>query len=224
MPSGIGVLGEHSLHAALKLHLARPGDAIEVPLEGSVIDLVQNGMLVEIQTGHFGAIRAKLEKLVLGHDVRLVYPLPLETWITRVDRDGVVLGKRRSPRRGALSHLFLELVSIPTIVASPRFSLEVIEVRVEEIRREAPPKRGRKRHHLLDTRLLEITSRTVFRGPDDFRVFLHGVPEEEFTTKDLAAALRQPRYVAQKAAYCLRQMGAIKTVGKRGNTFLYRAA
>jgi hypothetical protein len=224
MTNGIGVLREHSLHAALKRHLARPGDGIEMPVDGSVIDLVQDGTLVEIQTGHFGAIRAKLERLLDQHDVRLVYPLPIETWITRVDRHGEVLGRRRSPRRGVLAHVFLELVSIPAIVPSKRFTLEVIEVRVEEIRRDLPPRRRRARHHILDRKLLEVVGHRIFRGPADFRVFLEGVSDDAFTTAELAVALRQPRYLAQKAAYCLRSMGAIETVGKRGNAFLYRAA
>ena len=44
----------------------------------------------------------------------------------------------------------------------------------------------------------------------------------QFDTADLATALDQPRDVAQKVAYCLRHMNAIKETGKKGNTILYQ--
>jgi predicted transcriptional regulator len=44
---------------------------------------------------------------------------------------------------------------------------------------------------------------------------------QEFTTSDLAQALDEPRWLAQKMAYCLREMGEIDRVGKRGRSYLY---
>ena len=46
-------------------------------------------------------------------------------------------------------------------------------------------------------------------------------PEFTFTTRELADALRVSRYFAQKMAYCLREMGAIRSVGKRGRAIVY---
>jgi hypothetical protein len=44
---------------------------------------------------------------------------------------------------------------------------------------------------------------------------------DPFSVSDLASASAQPRRLAQKMAYCLREMGAIEAVGKRGNAILY---
>jgi hypothetical protein len=44
---------------------------------------------------------------------------------------------------------------------------------------------------------------------------------EPFTTTDLAEAISQPLWLAQKMAYCLREMGSITVVGKRGRGTLY---
>jgi hypothetical protein len=56
---GIGAIGEGPLHAAIKAILARPGDRLEVPLGGFVVDLVRaDGELVEVQTGGFSALGA----------------------------------------------------------------------------------------------------------------------------------------------------------------------
>ena len=44
---------------------------------------------------------------------------------------------------------------------------------------------------------------------------------EPFSTEELAGGIDQPRWLAQKMAYCLRNMGAIDVVGKSGNSILY---
>jgi hypothetical protein len=45
---------------------------------------------------------------------------------------------------------------------------------------------------------------------------------EPWTTADLAGAIGQPRWLAQKMAYCLRKMSVIESVGKQGNAILYQ--
>src|SRR5512143_2160638 len=110
---GIGTLGENSLHAALKTWYAQPGDQVEVKLEGYYIDLVRGEQLIEIQTRHFGALKTKLGRLLEHHPVRLVHPIAVEKWIVRLPAEGETpLSRRRSPRRGRLEHLFLELVRL----------------------------------------------------------------------------------------------------------------
>jgi hypothetical protein len=44
---------------------------------------------------------------------------------------------------------------------------------------------------------------------------------EPFTTAGLAEAIDQPRWLAQKMAYCLRGMGAISEAGKQGRSATY---
>ena len=86
---GIGKLSERSLHAALKQHLAQPGDQFEVKLGHYVIDLVRGDLLIEIQTRHLYALRPKLRRLLDdGRRIHLVHPLPAERWIVRQDAAG----------------------------------------------------------------------------------------------------------------------------------------
>jgi hypothetical protein len=48
--------------------------------------------------------------------------------------------------------------------------------------------------------------------------------QEPFSTEELAKCIDQPRWLAQKMAYCLRHMGAIEVIGKKGNSLLYSAS
>ena len=47
---------------------------------------------------------------------------------------------------------------------------------------------------------------------------------DRFTTADLAVSLREPRWLAQKLAYCLREAGEISLCGKDGNSLCYQVS
>ena len=132
--NNIGTLNEMSLHSALKAWYKHPGDRLEVNIDGFVVDIIRADHLVEIQTRNFSAIKHKLIKLIDHHKVRLVHPIPREKWIIRVDSNGrKSIGRRKSPKRGRIEHLFTELVSFPDLVAHPNFSIEVLFTQEEEI-------------------------------------------------------------------------------------------
>ena len=224
---GIGTLRETELHAALKALYAEPGDSVEAHVDGYVIDLLRGDTAIEFQTHNFYAIRRKLERLLAQRPVRLVHPVALERWIVRQDVAGVALpGRRKSPRRGHAAHLFLELVSVPQLLAHPNFSLELLLIREEEVRCPQPPRRrGRwrpKTWAVVGRRLVEIVDRRLLTCPADCVYFIPAGLAQPFTNRDLALALGQPAYIAEKMTYCLRQMGLVEQVGRRGRALEQR--
>ena len=219
----IGVLGEKGLHAKLKEWYAQPEDRIEEVIDGFHIDIVRGRLLIEIQTQQFSSIKRKLEALVKKHTVRLVFPIARGKWIVRFAKDGTtLLGRRKSPKKGKIFHLFEELVSIPSLIKHRNFSIEVLFTLEEEIRRDdGLGSWRRKGFSIADHRLLEVIDSHLFERPSDFLVLIPASMPEPFSTKDLAEITGNPRWIAQKAAYCLRKMGAIEAVGKSGNSILY---
>ena len=217
---GIGLLNEKPLHASLKGWYAREGDRFEVPVDGFVIDIVRGSLLIEIQTRNLAAINSKLSKLTRSHQVRLVYPIVKEKWIVRpADTDAAF--RRKSPKRGRLEDLFWELVSIPQLLSNPNFSLEVLMIREEEVRRY--DRRRRKGWILEGRRLLEVLDQHLFTKSEDWLAF---VPSglNSFTTIELATRVDANRELAQKLAYCLRHGRMIELIGRRGRANLYRVA
>ncbi len=214
----IGTLRETELHAALKRHYARPQDRLEVAVDGYVIDIVREDELVEIQTHNFAALKPKLLRLAEQHRVRLVHPIAQTKWITRVKSDQqTVLGRRKSPRHGALEDLFVELVSLPELMAHPHVMLEVVLIHEDEIR---CPRTGRSRRRgsdwrVCNRRLLKVVESAYFVTPADFRRFIPSDLTMPFTSHELAVALQRPDAVAHKITYCLRKMGTLVVVGKR---------
>ena len=222
--SRIGLLNEKPLHASLKQWYARPGDRFEVPVNGFVIDIVRDDLLIEIQTRNFASINSKLCRLTRSYEVRLVYPVVLEKWIVRSDSGGITI-RRKSPKRGRLEDLFRELVSIPQLLAHPNFSLEVLMIREEEMRRfDGKRKRWRRRGWVIEgRRLVDVMDRRLFGKSADWLAF---VPDglQSFTTKDLATIADTDRDLAQKMAYCLRHARMIELIGRQGRANLYRVA
>jgi hypothetical protein len=220
---GIGTFQEKSLHAALKEWYARPGDVMEAPVDGFVIDIVRGELLIEIQTRNFGAIKHKLTTLTERHPVRLVHPIAQEKWIIRVDADGhTLLGRRKSPKRGRLVHLFDELVSFPHLIANPNFSIEILLTQEDEVRRnDGQGSWRRKGWSIYDHRLIDVVQSTLLASPSDFRACLPPALDPPFTNRDLAAALDLPHRLAQKMTYCLRKMGVLSVAGKRRHALLY---
>jgi hypothetical protein len=222
----IGTLGERSLHSALKDWYAEPGDRLEAEVDGFHIDIVRGKLLIEIQTSNFSSQRKKLRSLTGRHHVRLVFPIAKEKWIIRFSADGLTrLGRRKSPKKGHLLLLFEELVSIPGLMNVENFSLEVLLIQEEEVRYDDGQGSWlRKGWSLKDHRLLAVVSRYVFKRPSDFLAFIPQDLSDPFSTSELAKGIGQPRWLAQKMAYCLRHMGTIEVVGKKGNSLLYSAS
>jgi len=218
----IGTLREGRLHRDLKAWYALPGDRLEQEVDGYVVDIVREHLLVEIQTGSFSPLRRKLSELTETSPVRLVAPVPLTRRIVRLDGEGAVLSARRSPRRGRLEDVFSRLVSIPALIGRPTFELDVLLTHEEEHRVHGLS-RSYRRHGwtVVGRSLIEVERTTRFASAEDFLALLPGALDDPFDTSDLAAAFEIDRRLAQQMAYCLREMDVCRPVGRRGRAVLY---
>ncbi len=217
---------EGSLHAALKALYARPGDRVEEIVDGCVIDVVRDDELVEIQTASFASAARKLRRLVEDHRIALVHPIAVERWLVRVDADGVVGVRRRSPKRGLALDLFRELTAFPELVAHPNFRVELVLIREEEVRGPVPEGaryRYPREWWRLDRRLIEVVGILPVDNPTDLLALLPPGLPSQFTTADIAVASRRPKNLAMRAAFCLLRAGAVECVGKVGRLQIYQA-
>ncbi len=229
---------ETSLHRQLKAVYA-PVTAREVRVDGYRIDAVVDGELIEIQQASLSALRDKVATLLESHPVRVVKPLFARKRL--VNGPCALLGEfaeyveapmtpslpvtalpgRWSPARATRWSLFLELVHFVKVFPHPRLTLEVVLVEVLESRQATRMRRGRQRHRILDRQLLTVEERLIVRTRADLLKWLPKTLPTEFTSADLAAAIPIPRWWAQKVVYCLREIGALETHGKRDRAWLY---
>ena len=223
MSSHIGTLTEKSLHAELKQHLARPGDRFEIPVDGYVIDIVRANLLIEIQTGGFTPLKRKFADLLeLGHHIHLVHPIAEQKWIIKETADGKRLDRRKSPRHGRAVDVFTQLVRIPQLLPLSNFTLEVLLVHQEEVRRnDGQGSWRRKGWSLHDHRLLEAVHSVRFNARADYLRYIPADLPRPFTNRQLAKAAGIRTRLAQKMTYTLHHAGWLERVGKEGNAYLY---
>jgi hypothetical protein len=207
--SKIGTLNEKPLHEALRQWCAQSNDRFEVSVDGFIVDIVRGDLLMEIQTRNFAAIRRKLEKLIIGHPVRLVYPIPCEKWIMKQPHDEAgPVSHRKSPKRGGFESVFEELVSIPRLLMNPNFSIELLLIQEEEVRRYDGTHGWRRRGWVThERRLLKVVEQRILEAPADMYALIPSTLADPFTASDLAISIAKPRRLAQKMVYCLRLMG-----------------
>jgi hypothetical protein len=213
---------ETSLHRSLKSLYAGPAARTEVRLDGYRIDAVVGRKLVEIQHGSLAAIRDKARRLVESHRLLIVKPIVARKVIVR-DQAGVQR-RRVSPKRGGLLDIFDELVYFTGVFPQRRLALEIVLVEVEEFRAPGHGRRRRWRpsdHVVVDQRLTAVNeTRRLTTAADLVRLLPSELPAV-FDSGDLATTLGVRRHVAQRIAYCLRETGAARVVGKKGNAWLY---
>lgn len=217
------MLREAPLHASLKEWYTQPGDRTETPVGSYVVDIVRGDLLIEIQTRSFAKMRSKLTKLLdNGHRVRIVHPIPVDNWIVKIEDDGTIVSRRRSPKHGQPVDVFSELVAFPQLAAHEALEIELVMTTQEVLRRHEPGKAWRRKGWVVaERRLIEVETTVRLSSVDDMTALLPTDLPSPFTTRDLASELKRPMRTAQQMAYCLRKMGAITEVGKRGNAIEY---
>lgn len=225
--AGIGTYGEKTVHAVLKNYFEPFADSHESRVGGFVADIVGEDGIIEIQTGDFARLRKKLEAFLAVSRVTVVYPIARQKWIISIDPETGEQGrKRKSPAKGKPWDVFPELYRIKQFLSHENFRLCIVMLDVEEYRR--PPeteglKRGRRRGYVRYDRIpLELVDEIHINCLRDWGYFIpNGLPEE-FTSADLGLLSGVGRSYASYMLNVLTAAGAVKRVGKKGNSFLYR--
>jgi len=223
MKKTIGSLNESSLHDAVKQLYVNDGAVTEAEEGGYVVDVLQKDRIVEIQTGSFSNIKTKLLSLCEKHPVHLVYPLPEKKIISVYDaRENILLYRRKSPKKGRLQDTVKELCRIVPVLALPGFSLEVLFVEIEEVRRDDGNGSWRRKGvSIADRRLVDVYSSVVFSCPADYLQLLpEGLPDE-FTNKDIASLWKTTPRNAQGVSYCLKGLGLIRVCRRQGKAQVF---
>ena len=186
--------------------------------------MVAGGRIVEIHTGGFRPLRRKLPRLLERCPVTLVHPVARDRYIVKVPADpNAPLTRRRSPKHGSVFEVFPALASIPTLLAHPDLTLEVVMTVEEEVR--ALNGRGSWRRRgwaILDRRLVDVVETHAIGSMADLFAPLDADLPERFTTRDVAAAMRSSRRLGQIAAFCFREGGVSEVCGKEGNALVYQ--
>jgi len=214
---------ESTLHRQLKALYGGQSGEQEVRVGDYWIDAVVRGRLIEIQRASLSAIRSKIAALLESHRVTIVKPLAARTFIVRREQvDGEIVGSRYSPLRRSILNVFEELVHFGDVFPHPRLTFEIVMIEQEEHRVARRKRRFNGPDFTVEDRVLRaVYSTHTFRTAKDLAALLPDSLSSPFTSADLAAQAKIPRWLAQKMTYCLRKIGAIEATGKVKNSVVY---
>jgi hypothetical protein len=220
----IGTERESSLHRTLKLRYAGTEARTETSLGGYVCDgVTEYGEVLEIQTGSFGPLKRKAPELAALGVVRIVHPIIVSSQIELYDTEGVLLSRRRSPRKGTIWDLFKALLYAPELPLNPNIRIELVLVETRERRIQDGRGSWRRRGiSIIDRELTACHGTLSLRGPGDYDCFIPFSEDEEFTVKLLGEKARISPVIARKALYVLTKMGVTERTGKKGNALRYK--
>jgi hypothetical protein len=217
---------ETSLHRDLKRLYAGDDARTEVVLDKYRIDAISGGELIEIQHGSLAAIRDKIRRLLDNHRVLVVKPIVASKLLVKQNAaGGRVISRRQSPKRGKLLDIFDELVYFTRVFPHPHLTLEIVLVEVEEWRYPGHGRRRRWRRSdqiVADQKLVSVGQSIQLRRAADLLQLMPDELPTPFHTGHVAEQLGIRRHVAQRIAYCLREMKVVESIGKQGNARLYQ--
>lgn len=223
---GIGMLGEKTLHSALKYYYEPDSGRHEQAEAGFLADIKNEDGVTEIQTGSLFALNRKLDKYLPDTPVTVVHPVVRRRkLIYRDPETGELKKPRLSPKTGTILTAFAGLVHILPQLKKRGLAIVIPIVDTEEYRVKTGEKRRRGRPDVIKYELVptQLVDEWVFITPADWlRVLPEGL-EEPFTVRSLAAKLSCPRTEAQNVCAVLTAAGALIRE-RRGNAYEYSIA
>lgn len=221
LQSGIGTLGEKTLHSVLKNYYDSRPQNQEVKVGRYVADILNGDGIIEIQTRSFNTLRKKLSCFLESYPVMVVHPIAHTKWIYWIDPEsGEVTKKRKSPKCGQVLDAVGELYKIKPFLTHPNLTFCAALVDLEEYRFlngwSSDRKKGSTRCERIPTGLWkEVVFNRHYRN-----MLPQGLPEK-FTSKDLSRAAKISMKKAQTALNILHATADVRRVGKQGNAYLY---
>ncbi len=223
--SGIGTLGEKTLHAIIKYYFEPNVEKHEIKVGRYVADIFNEKGIVEVQTRNFAALRKKLDFFLKSYPVTIVYPVAYTKWIYWIDEStGVISKKRKSPKKGTTYCVFPELYRIKSLLSHPNLSLTILLLDVEEYKLlngwSEDRKKGSERYEIIPIALIEQMSINSIK---EYKKLIPKNLPDTYSSKDFKKVSGLSLPASQTALNILNYLGVVKRIGKRGNSFLYQS-
>ena len=196
----INTYNENSLHRTLKnIYALEFSGKTEQKSGRFICDIItQNDEIIEIQTSNISALKRKIEYFLnKNKKIKIVHPLIEEKIIKTFSPDATLLSKRKSPAKQTVYTALRSLTGIYTFLGNKNLSIEFLNVKITEIRRQTEQnvqnKTKSRRHlknYLVTDKILEtINSKQIFHTKEDWKSLLPQSLPDFFTPPELQQAL-----------------------------------
>ena len=219
MDKTIGVLKEHSLHAYIKNYLADIKYQ-EVKIGKRFADVYKDGVIYEVQTRSFNALRNKLDDFLKDYKVEVIYPISINKRIYLYDEMGELIKEQKSPKHEHPLKICIELYKIKSYLKNPNLSFRVIGLDVNEFRMPKERHYYKQQSYVRNDQVPnKIINDISLYNKEDF-INLFDKELTDFTTKDFAKAYH---FSENKASTILNVLTYLEVITrfKKGRCYIY---
>jgi hypothetical protein len=221
--SGIGTLGEKTIHAVLKNYLSPDNACQEIKVGNYYADIVIENRIIEIQTRQFNKLKGKLNLFLTLNPVTIVYPVPYTKWLRWINEEtGEISAPRKSPKSGTPYMIFPELYRIKEHLLNPNLNLHIILMDMEEYRFLNGWSKDKKKGSTRSDRIpIQLIDEIIIESLEDYNKLIPANLKDNFTSKDFQKATRLSQTQSATALNILNHVGAVNRIGKKGRAYLY---
>lgn len=222
MKKSIGTYNEKTVHSVLKAFFEPDKSFHEVRYKGLIADIKKDNNITEIQSAQFGKLRDKISAFTAEDELTVVYPIPRQKKIVRIDTQNGEMSKPRvSPKKGTVYDIFPEMYGIKDLLCNSRLHFRAVLLDITEYRYVSVVKGSRKKVRRADRIPFSIAGITELRNPCDVEALIPEMLNREFTSEDFAKAAGISGRTARTVILVMRTLGILKICGKSGRFNLY---
>lgn len=220
----IGTLNEKSIHSTLKLYYEPDVSKHEISVNGYIADILNNGLITEIQTRDFARLREKLQAYLPEYKVRIVYPINIVKYINWVSVDThEVLERRKSPSRVSRQEIFKELYKIRESLHSGNLSFTVVLLQTEEYKYlDGYGKNNKNRATKIDKIPTSIIEEINFSISSGYEQFLPANLSDRFNSSEFSKKAKCGIDIARTTLLILTELGIVERIGKENKSYIYK--
>lgn len=221
---GIGMLGEKTLHSALKYYYEPDETKHEREFCGFHADILNENGVIEVQTRNLFALKRKLAEYLKLVPVTLVHPVIRRRGIIYLDPETGELSKPRlSPKRGRPEDAFLEFAHIRDELKLPGLRIVIPLIDADEYRvKDGLKTRYGKKALKFELVPKRIEGETELARPEDWAELLpEGLKNARFSVKELAKEAALSERTAQAMCCVLASLGVLARE-RDGRRYIYR--
>ena len=221
--SGIGTLGEKTVHAVLKDYFEPNPEYQEIKIDGYFADIARKGEVFEIQSRALYRLAPKISTFIVENRVTVVYPIALTKKIFWMDPEtGECFSQRKSNKKGKEIDVLPELYGLREFLLHDRFRVCLLLLDVNEYRIPDGYGKDKKKHATkLDRYPTALIDEIYLETAKDYRRFLPENIPSEFSSSDFRIAAKCDLYTAQVSLNILSKIGLIREIGKKGRYKTY---
>lgn len=189
---GINTMGEKRLHQVLKRYYESDETRHEQPVGRFIADVLRDEEIIEVQTGSFFPLKAKIAYYLhqTSYRITIVHPILQKKWVSWIDPEKGSVSKRRcSPKKGRLIEETRELVYLLDCLPTDRLRFIFPVIEAEDYRLLNGWSRDRKRGSTRYTRIpLALLGEETLAVRADYAALLPSDLPDPFTAHDFASA------------------------------------